>query len=206
MASDVEIVNMALAHLGEGSITSLTQNSQPARIANTYWSTARDTVLRDFPWPFALRRASLAVVTDYSDSDDPYEWTYAYRYPADALRILRLETASGMRAPTATTRPRHDLISDTTGTLLRTDLEDAVLYYVARETNTERYPPDMVLALSYLLAALMAPSLTGGDSTALGPRHYTLYQLAIRNAWANALNEGTPQPDEPLSGFEEARA
>jgi hypothetical protein len=85
-ASEVEICNMALAQLGvSATIGALTERSKEAKACNLFYVTARDKTLRDFPWPFARRVEDLALV-----SDDLDEWSYAYRYPADAVFARRI--------------------------------------------------------------------------------------------------------------------
>lgn len=202
--ADADLANMALAHLGATTITSLTENSTEARTARLFFDTARQAVLRDFAWPFATKRATPGLVTDWTAQTDVVsEWQYDYRYPSDALRLLRIESGTGSRRVHGDVLPRHTVMADSTGQLLRADTEDAVLHYVA-DVPVSSFSPDAALAMSFLLASLIAPKLTGGDPTQLGERALQKYDAFMQRAWANALNEQSTS-DEPISGFEAAR-
>ena len=61
MASDIGIINGALSKLGEVPILAVTDNTEPGRLANRTYNDIRDALLREFPWNFAIKRASLAA-------------------------------------------------------------------------------------------------------------------------------------------------
>ena len=87
MASDVQICNLALQKLGQPALISLTDNSRAGRECANAYAPARDAVLRDHPWNFAIERASLAEL-----SMAP-AWGYGHQYqlPGDCLRVLEVE-------------------------------------------------------------------------------------------------------------------
>ena len=62
MATEVSICSNALRRLGDSPITSLTDNTERARLCNGFYEDARDAVLRSHPWNFAITRA-----TEYAD-------------------------------------------------------------------------------------------------------------------------------------------
>jgi len=200
MASSTEICNLALSHIGVGKeIANLeTEKSEEAAACRRFYDTARDEVLRDFTWPFATVMATLGLIEE--DPND--EWSYSYRYPSDCLMFRRI--LSGQRTDTRDTRVPYKIAQDSSGTLIFTDQENAECEYTIREDDPLRYPPDFVLAFSFLLASYIAPRLTGGDPFKLGQRALQLYALQISKAQANAKNE--EQPDiEPDSEFTRAR-
>ena len=83
MASEVEICNLALAHLGdEATVASIDppEGSAQAEHCARFYPIARDGLLQMHPWNFASRRVSLASVTM------PYTmWKYAYACPGDMM-------------------------------------------------------------------------------------------------------------------------
>lgn len=195
MASKVGIVNMALGHLAVSkAIASITEKSEEARAANLYYDTALEMVLRDAPWPFATKIASLALV----EEDPTDEWGYSYRYPTDCLRIKRI--LSGVRNDTRQSRVSYKILSDSQGRLVYTDEENAEMEYIATAEDPQFYPPDFTLAFSFLLASLMAKRLTGGDQFKLGADARADYGAMIAVAQSNANNE-EQNDEEPDSEF-----
>lgn len=196
MSTKEQIANMALRAIGVGkTISDLdTDTSAEAVACRTFWETIRDEVLSDFPWPFATKFATLGLV----EEDPTDEYQYSYRYPSDCLKLRRI--LSGARHDSRQTRVHYRVGQDTQGKLIYTDEQDAQVEYTLRETNTERFPSDLVLALSYKLAAAIAPSNAKGDPFKLVEKMLSLYEMQIGKAKANAANED--QPDEnPESQF-----
>jgi hypothetical protein len=179
-----------------------------AKACRAYYETTRDEVLRDFPWPFATRVVPLAVVADYSaETSTTYpEYAYAYRYPAECLRFIRIRSGGG-RFETNASRIRTRIIGDADGLLILADIAPAWAEYVVVVEDVSRWPADAISAFSLLLASKIAPRVTGGDPNKLGLRSLQPYDLARKKALANALNEQTGD-DGMLdsSGFMSARA
>jgi hypothetical protein len=91
MASDVNICNLALQRLGASRILSLSDNSTAARAMNILYTPTRDSLLRQHPWNFAVKRASLAA-----DSTAPaFGYDNAFTLPADCLRLLSSDKGEG---------------------------------------------------------------------------------------------------------------
>ena len=59
MATEVSICSNALRQLGDDPITSLTDDTERARLCNALYPDARDSVLRSHPFNFSITRASL---------------------------------------------------------------------------------------------------------------------------------------------------
>jgi len=84
----VSICNRALTWLGAEPITALTDGTKEGRACNRIYLQARDQALRDHPWNFALKRASIAA-----DTTAPiWEYTNAYSWPTGCLRIIEVDT------------------------------------------------------------------------------------------------------------------
>lgn len=195
MSSELDICNMALSHLGVSTeIQNLaTERSKEAQACRRFFENARDEVLRDFDWSFARRREVLALV----ETDPNTDWHYSYRKPAGAVAVRSLPNDAGIRVDTTASRVVFVEGSDATGELIFTDQTDAEVSYTHRETDPEKFPPDFVSALALLLAARIGPRVAGGDQFKLADRAFGLYQLAIRKAWANALNENERREEAP---------
>jgi hypothetical protein len=191
MASSTEIANLALSHLGVGSeISDLDmERSQEALACRRFYSTARNATLRDFPWPFATKIAALGLIEE--DPND--EWGYSYQYPSDCLDAIRI--LSGIRNDNRQSRVPYKLANGDSGQVIFTDQEDAELEYTKLETDTSRYPPDFVLALSLRLAAYIAPRLTGGDPFKVGTRAFQMYEAELNRAKASGTEENQAEED-----------
>lgn len=192
---------MALAHLGisrELTNVDTTDASTPiGKACNLFYETARDKVFRDFLWPFATRVDALSLVQEEPST----EWRYAYRYPSDCKRIVRIQ--SGVRPETKTSRVNYRVVADGSGRLILTDKEEAELEYVMQLTDMTKWTEDFALMFSLLLAFLIAPRVTGGDQFKLGARAYQAYSVAKLETTENAANED--QPDDPGSDLLTAR-
>src|SRR5574343_1420487 len=88
MASEVDICNLALAHLGNvANVASINppEQSVEASLCAIYYPAARDALLEMQPWGFATKRVALAQITESWP-----EWDYAYLQPADAVNIIAI--------------------------------------------------------------------------------------------------------------------
>lgn len=198
-SADIEICNLALAHLGNSDgIANFTEASTPARACKQFYAQVIDEVLRDFPWSFARTFEALALV----QAAPTAEWAFSYRYPSGALAIRRIP--SGCRVDTAETRIPYIVARDASGLLLLTDKEDATVEYTARVDDVGLYPPDFVQTAALKLAAWIAPQVTGGDPAKLGSRALALYREQLELAQVNTLLEERADL-EPESGFISSR-
>lgn len=87
MASKIEIINHALALIGGSRITSLSELTQEATIMSTVYETVRDELLRSHNWNFAIKRASLAKLSE----TPAFEFKAYFQLPADCLRVIRTD-------------------------------------------------------------------------------------------------------------------
>jgi hypothetical protein len=176
---------MALSHLGiDGEIANvLTEKSPEANACRRFYSNSLAVVLGEFPWPFATRFATLELV----EEDPTDEWAYSYRYPSGCLYIHRI--LSGIREDYQGSRVEFRISSDATGLLILTDQEDAQVEYGADITDTALFPADFNEALSYRIAASIAPRLTGGDPFKLGDKAMQMYRMTMAAAKAGSVNE-----------------
>ena len=200
MLSSTDIANMALGHLGVGKqISNIeTEKSEDARSCKQFFNTTIQSMLRDFPWPFATVIQSLELV----ETDPNDEWGYSYRYPSNCLNVKRI--LSGSRNDTRLNRVPYKIVNDSSGQLILTDMTDAQIEFTKNIDATSHYPVDFSLAVSFRLAAYIAPRMTAGDPFKMGERAMKMYDYELRKAQSNAANE--EQPDElPNSEFIEAR-
>ena len=198
MSSWADIANMAVSHLGVGDEIQdwETENTTLANAFRRFRENARDTMLRAFPWPFASRTVSLALI----ETDPLDEWGYSYRMPSGALGFW---IRSGILPELPETRIAYAVASDATGKLIYTNQDDAIATYTYREDDPEKYDPDFVEALSYLIASKMALRVAGADKLPLQRQMMQMYLVSLGQAMQHAAREEVQaQPD---SEFERAR-
>lgn len=188
-SSTTEIANFAIGHLGIGKrISDLdTERSAEALACRQFYENTRKQVLRDFPWPFATKFAELGLI----EEDPTSEWSYSYEYPSDCLKVKRI--LSGLRNDTGQSRIPYRLIDER---LILCDLEDAEIEYTKDVEDVTLFPSDFVMALSYLLAAYIAPQVTSGDKFKQKQEMMQMYAMEVSSARANMVNE--EQPDQEV--------
>lgn len=86
MSSVVAICNRALDKLGQDPITSLTDGTVAANRCNRTWPIVRDAELREHPWNFAVKRATLSPSTTTPD----WGFSYMHRLPTKNLRLIEV--------------------------------------------------------------------------------------------------------------------
>jgi hypothetical protein len=192
MASEVDICNLALSHLGDTATVSSIhppEGSAQAEYCARFYPIARDSLLEMGYWNFTARRAKLAELT----MNWP-EWKHAYALPSDALNIVSVlpedsaddystrfvptdtpywshnyspVIAAGRYAPqpyTIETQPDGSAI-------LFTNTENAVLRYNAYVTDSTQFSPLFVMTLSWHLASMLAgPIIKGAEGAAEAKR------------------------------------
>ena len=183
MATEVDICNLALAHLGDdATIASLNppEGSAQAEKAARFYPIARNSLLEMHTWNFAAKRGNLALTTNSLD-----QWDYAYAAPADmmspvavisptaqndyATRMSAGDTPGGITSNYAPTivagqyTPQQFAIE---GDLIYTNQENAMLRYQAFITDPSLFTPLFVITLSWHLASMLAGPIIKGDQGA----------------------------------------
>jgi hypothetical protein len=209
MASEVDICNLALGHLGDNAtVASLDppEGSAQAEHCARFYPIARDSLLELHDWNFATRRAQLAALTNNWP-----QWDYAYAKPSDCLRVLAVIppnvaddyttvvgiTANGLPMTGGTTVPQPYAVelNDDLAEVILTDQEDAVLRYTVRTTDTTKFSPLFVVTLSHHLASMLAgPILKGDAGAAEGKRQQALAQGYLARAAQSDANQRKVDP------------
>lgn len=188
MASQTEICNLALSHLGVAKPIANLESEKTAEAAacRTFYDITRRRMFRDFPWPFARRVVALGLVEETPNDD----WSYSYRYPSGVIKIRKI--FSGIRNDTAKSKTKYILASDSDGNLIWTDLNPASALTISDITNPQFYPDDFVMAFSFLLAFYIGPRVMDGDPANLRRDALAAYNQEISRASSNAHNEEAP--------------
>ncbi|MFN4018037.1 MAG: hypothetical protein ACK4JB_22050 [Reyranella sp.] len=184
MATDIDIANMALSRLGtRATVADLSENSTEAREINRWYETIRDDLLGMLDWNFNRVSQPLA-----SSGTPPTRWGYSYAYPADCLKIWRLDFGSGwswtrwngMAIP-------FEIASDGTNPFLYCNDAVANAVYSQRVTDPSRFSSAFVLAFVDCLAAAVALPIT--QKADLAERLARHAQDRVEKAQADSANE-----------------
>ena len=190
MATEVDICNLALAHLGDdATIASLNppEGSAQAEKAARFYPIARNSLLEMHTWNFAAKRGNIALTTNSLD-----QWDYAYVAPADmmspvaiisptaqndyATRMSAGDSPGGITsnyAPTIVAGQYTPQQFAVEGDLIYTNQENAVLRYQAFITDPSLFSPQFVVTLSWHLASMMAGPVIKGDQGAAEAKRCT---------------------------------
>lgn len=172
MASQVDICNQALSHLGDSATVSSIdppEGSAQAEHCARFYPLTLATLLEMHTWSFATSRASLALVTNPSTT-----WAYAYASPNQALSILSIlasDAANDYATPSAKggqPTPQQFVVevgSDGTEIIL-TNQAYAVARYTRLVNDPAKFSALFTEALTWLLASKLAGPVLKGETGA----------------------------------------
>ena len=146
--NSIEICNLALAYIGNTrSIASMAEQSKEAILCSRFYNMTRETMLKSYPWNFAVKSLALTFTTETED-----KFGFVYEYPEDCLRVLQVGSDDD---------PADFAIRaiDDDGTITRRivcDLESAKAFYIADSQDTDAMPAEFVDALALALAVRLA--------------------------------------------------
>ena len=173
MASFVEITSNALRLLGDDPITSLTEDSERARLVNALYEEVRDEVTRAAMWNCAKDRQVLASLAD----TPAFGWSYYHQLPSTCLRVI--DVLSG------DIRIDHEV----EGRKIMTDVSSVNLIFLKKITDPNDMDALFIGAYTAKLAAELAEPVTGSRS--LAEQMWTLYDRKVREARTIDSQEGT---------------
>ena len=217
MASEVDICNLALGHLGDdATVSSINppEGSPQAEHCSRFYPIARDSLLERHNWGFTTTRASLALL----GSGWP-EWQYCYALPSDAINLLAVLpptatddysvgtniwfTQTGYPIPGNGNYTPQNFSQETLedGTVVvYTDQEDAVLRYTRYVTDTTVFSPLFVDTVSWYLASYLAgPVLKGEQGAAEAKRCMAMAELMLGKAMTSDANQRRTQITQNVS-------
>ena len=186
--SKIYVWNLAFTHIGQKPVESDTEQSrQRLAMSRVYDEALRDT-LKAADWGFARVTVALALVSDYT----PLNFTYAYAYPSKSLAIRKV-TYSGAGEDTPGEKYKIEYDPTNNQEVVITDLESAYALYTYEITDTTKFSPSFVAALSHNLAAKLAVPLNGDKKMA--EAQVVLFNGKVSEA--KRLSESEKKEDHP---------
>ena len=182
------IINGALDLIASNTISSLSDSS--SHVGNSMkrnFDVERDSLLREYPWNFAMCRAKLAS----SSTPPAFRFQYAYELPAGpeppyCLRVWAVGNEESRLDSDVWEISRRRLLTDLEAPL--------AVRYVGRIVNPALWDPLAVKALEARLAWQAAYLASG--SAALAEQMARIYQERLEAAKSVDAQEGTPEPFE----------
>lgn len=209
MASEVDVCNLALGHLGDkATVSSINppEGSAQAEHCARFYPIARNLVLEAHEWGFATKRANLTLLS----ATPPAGFCFVYQAPTDCLNIIDLlrpfdptfhALYGAGRMPdeswTLDAVPYElEVLADGTQ-VIYTDLENAQIRYVAAITDTTKFSAQVVDAISWLLAVYLAGPVIKGDTGAqYASSCMKAYSMSLGQAMANDANNRRRKPSQ----------
>lgn len=216
MTSEVEICNIGLSNIRAGSINSFSESSLQSQQCKLKYPILRDRVLKE-SWGFNNKIRTLAVSTT-----EIFNWSTAYQYPNDCLKINRLvgayEQLSNTDAsvvsrlldsqllPIRGRQPNipYEVFNFDDAKLIGANEADLRISYTAKIIDPNLFSDDFIMALSHLISSELAIPLIGAEvGRSLRSDSLQMYKEYLNAAIADDLNEGDNEP--PLSELETVR-
>tara|TARA_R110002072_G_scaffold105572_5_gene230778 strand:- start:215 stop:829 length:615 start_codon:yes stop_codon:yes gene_type:complete len=145
----LSICSDALIMLGAAALSSFSEGTDEAQVADRLYDDIKDTLLMQYPYSWSVKKVQLARLVDTPIS----EWKYKYQLPGDILgnpKAVFITNSSGGK-------PVQDF--EIYGTALYANYESVwVDYQYAAEPSL--FPPYFVNYLKHSLAAAFAEPIT----------------------------------------------
>lgn len=186
--SPVDICNMALGHLNQAFISSISNSSSasnPEKACFLYYPIVRNSLLEEYPWSFATRFERLPTLVPLS-GQTYYGYDYVFSYPTDCLRIIKLVLYEDYLQPASRSSQENlpfevQLNKENSSRVVLTNYSDVMAHYIANPIDCNLISPGFALALSYSLAV----ALSGVLRSSLPSGFAQLAALNLEKAKAN---------------------
>ena len=184
MPGVTDVINVALRRIGANAITSLTDGSNEANVADDVYEGLRDDLLRSNNWNFATKRRKLAQ----SATAPTFEFDYAYPLPSDWIRTISVHDND---AGYGTILYRMEEVNSQRCIVANSD--QIYLRYVYKVTDPNKMSADFRDALSYAIARDLSIPLAASN---------TMFQLMDQK-----LNQSLSRArsSDGMGGFPEMR-
>ena len=186
----IDLCNAALNQLGAGVIQSFQEQNKLAITASLHYNRARLSMLRDNPWSFALKRTTLATISNPGlPPQAAIDYPYVYALPSDLILLWRVENDGNYR------KEGERLYShfDTCEIVYTADVEDPALF-------DPKFEDALVARLCYEMAYAVTRDMNVRN------QNYSFYQDKMQDAkYSNAIEDIEDQLDFDNQAFLQVR-
>ena len=183
MATKVDICNLALGILGDpATLVSIDppEGSAEADHCARFYPMAKKMALSSYSWGFATRRIVPACLATKVVGDKE---SYVFPLPSDCLQVLAV-SVDDQQETQALVKYRIEWIDGRE--CLITRHKDIWLSYTSSETDESQFSAPFTLALSRLLASMLAgPMIPGSSGSKMSADQIQLYEYFLTQAKAH---------------------
>ncbi len=182
MQNKTSVINTALMRTGAKGVNAAFQDTPAAQTAGAAYQRCLDLCLSLYPWPFAVRLVRLA-----RNAEPPaFGYRYAYRLPADCVRVVDVHLLDGSDAlfSSGAGEPRFEIA----GQDVLADAESVGLRYVSNDGD-QSFPDAFADALAWRLAFEISAYLEQGGNAGTW---YELFEQALDRARTEADAQQNP--------------
>lgn len=159
MVDKTTLANMAIAHCGiSQTITNIDATDETTTEAdqfNIFYPTVLQAVYTKYKPDFPVKQATLSLIQENPN----LTWSYEYQYPSDCLVALGLTDGSRLGVDTFAELP-YVVANNGSDKVIWTNEDTISLDYLSDFTVLEKVGAEFALALSYIIAGYIAPSIT----------------------------------------------
>ncbi len=159
MANEVDICNLSLSNIGQDALVTAINppdGSIEAEHCERFYPIARDKVLEMHMWRFATFRQTLAKITLPVTLEG--QWRFAYAMPS---LVISPKLLLPPRVINDTDAVPFEVEADTDGSeIILTNMDNAVLKFIKKVTDTTKFTPMFITTLSWLLGSYLAGPIT----------------------------------------------
>ena len=188
MASELDVVNLAIGYLNFETITGLEAPVPIAAAARNAWPVCRAAFLQEYAWSFAKRVVALPLRTG-----EPAAWNYMYGVPEDFHTCYRVFQKENRDLP-GTLPYEINLDPDGHSRVLLCDYDEVCLEYGSTRPALGVFSPLAVEAVSYRLAFALCQMLKHDPN-----EQQTLYQTYMTILKAAIASDAGARSYPPLT-------
>ncbi|MCD7740107.1 MAG: hypothetical protein LUH11_02015 [Candidatus Gastranaerophilales bacterium] len=168
-------------------------NNKNTIVLNEFYDSAREQVLKDFDWNFANSYRELSLTGNIPLNP---KFLYEFDYPNDCLFAREIISYSDRDIV------EFEVAANSTGQkVINTNLTPAVLRYTKSVDNETFFGVEFVMALSWYLAFLAAPAITGNRN--IQSDCLSVYTSILAKAKAMNASEGFIRNTDNCSWLDE---
>lgn len=177
ISNKIEVCNLALQRIRQASIASLEGDSFQAESCSLIYEQSRSSLLSQYNWTFAIKKAKL-VPEDNTD-DVLKDYTYRYALPNDFLKLFEVYDDKHLLVPIQNVPPPYVRESNK----LLTNSSPCILKYICDLENVSEFSPMFIDCLSLDIAIRLVKSFL--DSTTYEQLLTAQFQQVLAEAKIN---------------------
>lgn len=175
MASSIDIASNALVLIGDNPISSFDDPGAGAQAATNLYQSAKEKLLSEHPWSFALKQQRLSKLSQNPDTLTNFR--NAFQLPTDLIRLWSIKSHSN-----------YDII----GSLVYSNENELLATYVF-DVDEVNLPPHFVEAFENVLASKFALSVTEDRA-----KSETFKKISIQSTAQAMAVDSQSRPQQPI--------